>query len=126
MTMMENFIIRSREKQDSEAELDADYEKISSADWYHQAEEAAGKEIMYGYDVLGNSENIISCVKILNKLNTSDKIGLLILQINKNTMRNVIGQFPTDGDIYVLKIRNGSFIRMDIRRSCFRKNWKRS
>lgn len=58
---------------------------------------------MYGYDVLGNSENIISCVKILNKLNTSDKIGLLILQINKNTMRNVIGQFPTDGDIYVLK-----------------------
>ena len=90
-------------KTSSEAELDADYEKISSADWYHQAEEAAGKEIMYGYDVLGNSENIISCVKILNKLNTSDKIGLLILQINKNTMRNVIGQFPTDGDIYVLK-----------------------
>ena len=65
----------------------------------HQAEEAAGKEIMYGYDVLGNSENIISCVKILNKLNTSDKIGLLILQINKNTMRNVIGQFPTDGGV---------------------------
>ena len=86
-----------------EAECNTKYEQIRSSAWYRQAIAAQGKEIIFGYDVLQSSDNIISCVKVLNKLNSTDKIGLLVVQINKNTMQNVIGQFPTENDIYVLE-----------------------
>ena len=92
-----------------EVDQNVDYKKIVASDWYQQALAAAGKEIIFGYDVLQSSENIISCVKVLNKLNTTDKIGLLVIQINKNTMRNVIGQFPVENDIYAL-INQGQIV----------------
>lgn len=92
-----------------EVDQNVDYKKIVSSDWYQQTLTAAGKEIIFGYDVLQSSDNIISCVKVLNKLNTTDKIGLLVIQINKNTMRNVIGQFPVENDIYAL-INQGQIV----------------
>lgn len=87
----------------SEVEQNTEHIKMNNSDWYKQAIAAQGKEIIFGYDVLQSSDNIISCVKVLNKLNSMDKIGLLVIQINKNTMRNVIGQFPIENDIYALE-----------------------
>ena len=44
----------------------------------------------------------MSCVKVINRLNTMEKIGLMVISISRDAMENVIGQFPIQRDIYVL------------------------
>lgn len=86
-----------------EVAADIRYADIVKSAWYRAAVKAKGKETYVGDDVLGNSGHVISCVKVLNSLDTQKKIGLLVVRISKDDMRNVIGQFPTDGDIYALE-----------------------
>jgi two-component system sensor histidine kinase YesM len=47
----------------------------------------------------------MSCVKVINRLNSTDKIGLLVISISRDAMENVIGQFPVQRDIYVVMNR---------------------
>ena len=86
----------------SEAEALIDYEAMQESRWYAQALEAKGKEVFLGYDVISGQPNRMSCVKVINRLNTTEKIGLMVLSISRDSMRNVIGQFPIQRDIYVL------------------------
>lgn len=71
--------------------------------WYKEALKACGKELFIGEDVLFGKDNMISCVKVINRLNTRDKIGLMIMTIRKEAFRSVVGLFPTDKDMYILK-----------------------
>lgn len=84
-------------------------EKVLSAfpmedmEWYREALKAKGRELFFGEDILFGSDNLISCVKVINRLNTGEKIGLMILTIRKEALRNVVGVFPVDKDTYILK-----------------------
>ena len=85
-----------------EAEELIDYEAIQESRWYEQALEAKGQEVFLGYDVISGQPNRMSCVKVINRLNTMEKIGLMVISISRDAMENVIGQFPIQRDIYVL------------------------
>ena len=85
-----------------EAEELIDYEAIQESRWYEQALEAKGQEVFLGYDVISGQPNRMSCVKVINRLNTTEKIGLMVISISRDAMENVIGQFPIQRDIYVL------------------------
>ena len=58
-----------------------------------------------GYDVISGKPNRMSCVKVINRLNSTDKIGLLVISISRDAMGNVIGQFPVQRDVYVVMNR---------------------
>lgn len=89
----------------SDAEAAVNYEQIQNESWYRQAIDAKGKEIFLGYDVISGTPNRMSCVKVINRLNSTDKIGLLVISISRDAMENVIGQFPVQRDIYVVMNR---------------------
>jgi len=77
--------------------------QLEDMEWYREALEGKGKEIFLGEDVLFGSENMISCVKVINRLNTREKIGLMVITIRKEALRSVVGLFPLDKDTYILK-----------------------
>ena len=54
---------------------------------------------------ISGTPNRMSCVKVINRLNGTDKIGLLVISISRDAMENVIGQFPVQRDIYVVMNR---------------------
>ena len=89
----------------SDAETAVNYEQIQQESWYRQALEVKGREVFLGYDVISGKPNRMSCVKVINRLNSTDKIGLLVISISRDAMENVIGQFPVQRDVYVVMNR---------------------
>lgn len=77
--------------------------KPEDMEWYQEALEEKGKEIFLGEDVLFGAENMISCIKVINRLNTKKKIGFMVLTIRKEALKSVVGMFPTDKDTYILR-----------------------
>lgn len=90
----------------SQVEMALDRQVLEETEWYRKAMDTKGKEVFLGYDVIAGLPDRMSCVKILNRLNTMEKIGLMVLSLPKDTMKNVIGQFPTKRDAYVMKYRD--------------------
>ena len=102
MTTAGKFYYEDPGRSSREAEELIDYEAIQESRWYEQALEAKGQEVFLGYDVISGQPNRMSCVKVINRLNTMEKIGLMVISISRDAMENVIGQFPIQRDIYVL------------------------
>ena len=85
-----------------------DYGMIQESDWYQEALEAGGKEVFLGYNVLNDADDTVSCVKVLNRLNHQQKIGILILNIRKDILDSVFRSSTGQGDIYgIFYYRNG-------------------
>lgn len=78
------------------------FEDIKKSLWYKKALNAKGKEVYYGYDVLKGNDSNFSCVKVLNNLNTSDRIGVLILNIQKDVLENVFQSVSKEQDVYAI------------------------
>jgi two-component system sensor histidine kinase YesM len=64
---------------------------IQQTDWYKNASQAQGRVLFYGYDVLGDSKNIFSTVKLFRDGTSpnGDPIGLLIVNISKSIFNEV-------------------------------------
>ncbi|MBQ7372387.1 MAG: histidine kinase [Blautia sp.] len=85
-----------------EVEDQVHYEEIEKEDWFEAGVGAKGKEIFYGKDLLYGSDTMFSCVKVINELNTTRKIGLMVMTIRKEALRSVIGTLPVEKDEYLL------------------------
>lgn len=86
-----------------------DYAAIQRESWYQAALTARGREVFWGYDVLGVSEDCFSAIKVLNSLNSQDKIGLLVVNISKSTLDTVFEPVVSQGtDLYgIYYVRDG-------------------
>ncbi|MDI4643794.1 sensor histidine kinase [Cohnella hashimotonis] len=74
---------------------------IERTDWYAQAEQAKGKEVFFGYNVLEESPygNAFSSVKLLRDPNrlSGDKIGLLVINIRKSIFEQTVNESDESG-----------------------------
>lgn len=60
--------------------------------WVQAAENAMGKEVVYGYNVLNESdERCFSLVKRMNRLDSLQGYGYLVLTISKTMLKEIIG-----------------------------------
>lgn len=84
---------------------DASKGYIAQTEWYERAVEARGKEVFFGYDVLGESwaGNSFSSVKLLRDPNhlSGDTIGLLIINIKKTIFESTINESDESGFLVV-------------------------
>jgi two-component system sensor histidine kinase YesM len=64
---------------------------IQQTDWYKNASQAQGRVLFYGYDILGDSKNVFSTVKLFRDGTSpnGDPIGLLIVNISKSIFNEV-------------------------------------
>lgn len=76
--------------------------EIKEEQWYQKALELKGKEVFFGRDVLWNDEENISCVKTINQLGSNKKIGMLVINIKRDVLENVVRLSPVDGDMYAI------------------------
>lgn len=82
--------------------IKSDYSDLVRSEWYQKAVEQKGREVFFAGDVLGDKENVFSCVKILNTLGTRQKIGLLVLKIRDNYLDNIFMDAGNGTEKYVI------------------------
>lgn len=66
---------------------DFQIEKIKNADWYNELLEGRGKYILKlngGGFFEGNGKNYVSLIRVINDINTGEKMGLLIINMSEN------------------------------------------
>lgn len=57
-----------------ELEKNIHYEELEKESWFQSSLKAKGKEVFFGKDVLYSSDSMLSCVKVINELDTTRKI----------------------------------------------------
>lgn len=82
------------------------FEEIEKTNWYQKGIEAKGKEVFFGRDVLWSSADYISCVKTINQLGSNEKIGMLIINIRRSMLDNVVGMPSSGNDIYSVRYKD--------------------
>jgi len=66
--------------------------KLLTQEWIKVADDAKGKEVFYGYDVLDpKDQDMLSMVKRLNQPLTGDLIGYLVVNIQKDVIDKTFG-----------------------------------
>lgn len=71
---------------------DFDLEKIKNSEWYSELLESKGKYILKlngGGFFQGNGNNYVSLIRVINDINTGEKIGILIINMNENAFYNL-------------------------------------
>lgn len=66
-----------------------DYEEISQRDWFKHILNTDGYEKFYGYNVMENDGDNISCVKKIRDLETMETLGIMVLNFKKDSLNNV-------------------------------------
>lgn len=84
------------------------YEEICTEQWFQEAQGLEGKELFVGYNVLNESDQEISCVKLLRSLDTLETIGMMILTFDKEDMQEVFLAHQEEKGLYVIAERDGS------------------
>jgi two-component system sensor histidine kinase YesM len=67
-------------------------EKIESYEWYNQLLDKKGGYILElngGGSFQGDGNNYVSLIRVINDINTGQKIGILIININENSFYNL-------------------------------------
>lgn len=71
---------------------DFDLERIKNSEWYSELLESKGKYILKlngGGFFQGNGNNYVSLIRVINDINTGEKIGILIINMNENAFYNL-------------------------------------
>lgn len=78
--------------------------KVASADWYKKVLQAEGKEVFFSYDVLQmeSGNNSFSSVKLLREPSDYQPIGLLVINLKKTMLEQVINE-GGDSDFVILE-----------------------
>ena len=94
------------------------FSQIQQKNWYKMALAAQGKEVFLGYNVLGTSDDCFSVVKVINTLNSQNKIGLLVMNVNKSVLNTIFEPVSREEEIYgIFYLRDG--IRQLVQQSGF-------
>lgn len=93
---------QDQNKNSREVRETIDFNIIEKTKWYQSAIEVKGKEIFLGHDVLWGSSDVISCVKTMNQLNSSKKNGMLVVNINRSSLKNVVSLAPVSKEIFAI------------------------
>ncbi|UJF34510.1 cache domain-containing sensor histidine kinase [Paenibacillus hexagrammi] len=76
---------------------------IRQTDWYKQAAEEQGKVVFVGYDILGDSKDSFSTVKLFRDASTSEPIGLLITNISKSIFQDIFNAGSSSGGFLAIE-----------------------
>ena len=102
------------------------YPSIQEESWYKAAVTARGGEIFLGYNVLGTSEDSFSAVKVINALNSQEKIGLLVINIKKSVLNTVFESVSHGLDIYSIFYTQDGVRHLVHQNGCDPQRWEES
>lgn len=68
----------------------AELHPIETTEWYSIAIEANGKECLYGYNIFHPEANDISCVKLIKDPQTGEKLGMMVITVDKELLNSII------------------------------------
>ncbi len=79
-----------------------EYEKISKAIWFEECEALQGYEKFIGYNVITGEEDSFSCAKQLRELNSIEPLGTVILNFDKEPLRNILPSYDNERGTYAI------------------------
>ena len=88
------------------------YDSILKSDWYKKVQESDGKEVFFTNNVISNSSiDTFSCAKVLKNLDNFQDIGLLILNIRKDSLAAIFPDAVGNTDCYMIAdAENGNIL----------------
>lgn len=89
-------------------------ENLENEAWYKQTLAAKGRVVLFSrhepYDANGSRENVISISRVINKKGTRDQIGLLVIDIRLDSLRDILSLSEHHNRNFVVLDNNGGVI----------------